>query len=702
MKRFLVFSLLCTLFTVAFAQRKSATEEYYKAVYEDIPYSQMKGNRTYSYIYDEDGTKLLDGPFSIKCNQPTQTYNYGGSRITLSGSFTLNTSYSKGNLNGSFTAKYLLNCHLVYGFRNQRQTCTASITAGFANGIPNGVFKIAHDNGSKSTLSATYKNGVLVGPFSCSLLDSNGRPAIYSGTLTQTGKPTGIWKIDDRQYEFLNGVLLSRSSDESVNPRTLELAKKYANGTITEEELAAQNVVLHETVMSLNSYVLTAVKQHSGVDFSNIKGWDFSQCQRVVYVELREIPALNDRGVQCLVKDRLAIELGEYHEPRYIVCDYSNTVDKYNFLYYNEERQHYYLHIYKGSNTHNFVTCDFSSYPGSVYISDSQYQYIDSVFTASRVQRSVSLRDALISDYPYSNYNKEIALFFSNNGNNQFSEEDLLKIRKELVNRIDNFKKESNNFESYIRWYKYNSNQIVYINPNTLQDGDTLLQQIDNAIYKLRAESAWTLSNLLSEGFRVYIKDKHQLETYLSLLQTHEAPNLPLEQLLALRKTFATILEEYNTQSVENDYYAEWEYDFDGNLKPGNYWIKAGSEADVAQIIENLTSAINVNMFNNIVATFDFMVKKGKAESIIKDKKFSNFFTCNSQNPEWKTQALAALEPFCKLTAYDIVNLTENTVVCKLFVKQKKQQVIYEVELQHTNGLINIESFDISKAKLTE
>ena len=321
MKRFLVFSLLCSLFTVAFAQRKSATEEYYKAVYEDIPYSQMKGNRTYSYIYDEDGTKLLDGPFSIKCNQPTQTYNYGGSRITLSGSFTLNTSYSKGNLNGSFTAKYLLNCHLVYGFRDQRQTCTASITAGFANGIPNGVFKIAHDNGSKSTLSATYKNGVLVGPFSCSLLDSNGSPAIYSGTLTQTGKPTGIWKIDDRQYEFLNGVLLSRSSDESVNPRTLELAKKYANGSITEEELAAQNVVLDETVMSLNSYVLTAVKQHSGVDFSNIKGWDFSQCQRVVYVELREIPALNDLGVLCLVKDRLAIELGEYHDPQYIVCD---------------------------------------------------------------------------------------------------------------------------------------------------------------------------------------------------------------------------------------------------------------------------------------------------------------------------------------------------------------------------------------------
>lgn len=702
MKRFLVFSLLCSLFTVAFAQRKSATEEYYKAVYEDIPYSQMKGNRTYSYIYDEDGTKLLDGPFSIKCNQPTQTYNYGGSRITLSGSFTLNTSYSKGNLNGSFTAKYLLNCHLVYGFRNQRQTCTASITAGFANGIPNGVFKIAHDNGSKSTLSATYKNGVLVGPFSCSLLDSNGRPAIYSGTLTQTGKPTGIWKIDDRQYEFLNGVLLSRSSDESVNPRTLELAKKYANGSITEEELAAQNVVLDETVMSLNSYVLTAVKQHSGVDFSNIKGWDFSQCQRVVYVELREIPALNDLGVQCLVKDRLAIELGEYHDPQYIVCDYSNTADKYKFLYYNEERQHYYLRIYKGSNTHNFVTCDFSSYPGSVYISDSQYQYIDSVFTASRVQRSVSLRDALISDYPYSNYNKKIALFFSNNGNNQFSEEDLLKIRKELLNRIDNFKEKSTNFESYIRWYKYDSNHIVYINPNTLQDSDALLQQIDNAIYKLRAESAWILTDLLSEGFRVYIKDKHQLETYLSLLQTHEAPNLPLEQLLALRKTFANILEQYNTQSVENDYYAEWEYDFDGNLKPGNYWIKAGGEADVAQIIENLTSAINVNMFNNIVATFDFMVKKGKAESIIKDKKFSNFFTYNSQNPEWKTQALAALEPFCKLTAYDIVNLTENTVVCKLFVKQKKQQVIYEVELQHTNGLINIESFDISKAKLTE
>ena len=96
------------------------------------------------------------------------------------------------------------------------------------------------------------------------------------------------------------------------------------------------------------------------------------------------------------------------------------------------------------------------------------------------------------------------------------------------------------------------------------------------------------------------------------------------------------------------------------------------------------------------------MVKKGKAESIVKDKKFGNYFTYDDQNPEWKTQALAALQPFCKLTGYDILNLTETSVTCRLMVKQGKQQRTYEVELLHTNGRLNLESFDISKAKLIE
>lgn len=277
-----------------------------------------------------------------------------------------------------------------------------------------------------------------------------------------------------------------------------------------------------------------------------------------------------------------------------------------------------------------------------------------------------------------------------------------MNIRKEIVNRIDSFKRYHNNYGSYLRWKGEYSSIIMYIDPNTIGDGDALLQEVDNAIYKLRAESAWTLSDLLSQGFSVLIKDKQQLQTYLSLLETHEAPNLPLEELITLRKTFATILEEYNTQSVENDYYGEWEYDFDGKAKADTYLIKAGSEAELEQIIENLSSAINTIMFNNVVETFDFMVKKGKAESIVKDKKFGNYFTFNAENPEWKTQAVAALQPFCKLLGYDILNLTETSVTCRLFVKEKKQQLIYEVELQHTNGHINIESLDISKAKLVE
>ena len=701
MKRFLICALLCSLVPVAYAQRKTVTEDYNKTVYEDIPFSQMSGKLTYGYIIDEDGDKLFDGPYSIRCNQPTQTYSVGSGYLRLSGSFTLNTTYSKGKLNGTLTAKYNLNCTASYGFRTDHQTFTASATAGFLNAIPNGVFKVYHDTGAtkKSTLSANYKNGVLVGAFSCSFL-YDGVPTEYKGTLTQTGKPTGIWNIDGAQYEFLNGVLISRSNDNKPNPRVIPFAKQYANGTITEEELRAQNIILEETNMSLNSYVLYALRNHGGMDFQRVKGWNFSECQAVKYVELHEVPMLTDDGIKCLVKDQLALELGQYHEAKYIVCDRYGC-DKYAFLGYNEDRQAYYVRIYSDSNTPRYVTSPISTQPGAVYLKDEQYQYLDSVFTASRLKRLISLRDAIVYKYSGSRDNS-IQSLFSNSADKQFNEYDLTKIREEIVDRIDSFKRFHNNYGSYLLWAVNYSQTILFIDPNTIGDGDALLQEVDNAIYKLRAESAWTLSDLLSQGFSVLIKDKQQQQTYLSLLETHEAPNLPLEELITLRKTFATILEEYNTQSVENDYYGEWEYDFDGKATAKTYLIKAGSEAELEQIIENLSSAINTIMFNNVVETFDFMVKKGKAESIVKDKKFGNYFTFNAENPEWKTQAVAALQPFCKLLGYDILNFTETSVTCRLFVKEKKQQLIYEVELQHTNGHINIESLDISKAKLVE
>ena len=699
MKRFLFFTLLCSLVTVVvYAQRKTATEDYVKLVYEEIPFSQMNGKLTYGYIYDEEGTKRLDGPYSIKCNLPSSSYGYGATSMRLNGSFTLNTAYSKGNLNGTFTSKYVLNCTASNGFRTQSETFTATATAGFANSIPNGVFKIVHSTRSyKSTLSANYKNGVLVGAFACSFL-YDGRSTEYSGTLTQTGKPTGKWDIDGTQYEFINGVMLSRSSDERVNPRVVEFAKKYAAGSISEDELRAQNIVLVHHNMSLNNYVLYAFRNHSGVDLDKIKGWDFSQCQKVSYVELREIPMFTYAGIKYLVKDRLAIELGEYYDAKYIVCDPGND-DKYKFLIYNEDRQMYYARVYSGSNTHHFVTCELHSSPDAVYLTDSQYQYLDSVFTASRLKRVVPLRQAILG-YRGESQNS-FKDFFNNTGSRQYSEYDLESIRKELLERINNFKRYHNNYGSYLSWSNDNR-RIVYIDSNTLQDADALLQQVDDAINKLRAESAIPLTKLLSQGFSSIIRDRQQLSTYLSVLETGQAPDLPIDQLISVRNYFASILSEYNTNKVENNFYAQWEYDFNQRAQRKTYVITLGSEAELSQIVENITGAINVILFNNVLSTFEFMVKKGKAESIVKDKKFGNYFTYDDQNPEWKTQALAALQPFCKLTGYDILNLTETSVTCRLMVKQGKQQLTYEVELLHTNGRLNLESFDISKAKLIE
>ena len=302
MKKYLLLTVLCLMASVCFAQRKQTTDDYVKGAVETIPYSNMPGKMTYGYIVGEDGTVLKDGALSIKCGLTNYKYTLSPYVVTLNGSFTLNTTYAKGRLNGAFSSYYKLNVTGTTFLGASQDGISSSMTGNFVNGVPHGAFKVTRNGALKTTLTANYKNGILVGPFACSLLDDDSRFVKYSGTLTQSGKFTGAWKFNDRNAVFQNGVLISETyQNKATKPAVSELAKQYAAGNITKEQLLKEKWIAVKTKKeTLGDYARIAIFRDSGVEFKEIGGWDFTIPNEIAYEVLEEVAILTDVGFEKL------------------------------------------------------------------------------------------------------------------------------------------------------------------------------------------------------------------------------------------------------------------------------------------------------------------------------------------------------------------------------------------------------------------
>lgn len=212
---------MCITIGVGYAQRKQVVRDYHKGAVEAIPNSQMPGKITYSYVVDEEGNNLKDGALSIKCGLTNYKFVLSPYTIVLNGSFVVNTNYSKGNLNGAFSAYYKLNGTGTTIFGTSKDGNSSSMTGNFTNGVPNGAFKITRNGEIKTTVVANYKNGDLVGAYNCSLFDDDSRLVKYSGSLSQSGKMVGTWNLNGINAQFQNGVLISQSTQDKSTPPPL-------------------------------------------------------------------------------------------------------------------------------------------------------------------------------------------------------------------------------------------------------------------------------------------------------------------------------------------------------------------------------------------------------------------------------------------------------------------------------------------------
>ena len=238
---------------MAYGQRKQRTEDWNK---ETSVGNEIPGKKTFGYIVGENGDLIYDGPCTITCTLPyTRVYEPSwllryGSRLyddyEHKGEYKWQGNYKKGLLDGaiSIEGEYSIAGEWVDfsdAFRFIDYTTISysfALSGKFTGGVPNGSFSVVQDG--EEVLDATYKDGALVGYFYC---------YEHHGNISDSGKLTGEWVVDRYvEMEFIEGVLLSKTtSDRSTRPAVVELARKYAKGEITKQELWDKHFIMVRT-----------------------------------------------------------------------------------------------------------------------------------------------------------------------------------------------------------------------------------------------------------------------------------------------------------------------------------------------------------------------------------------------------------------------------------------------------------------------
>lgn len=310
----LVMVLCCA--SLSAQQRQTDVKDYNKSTgYGNI---KMPGKITRSWYLGNDGKKVFDGPMVVSCKLNNTTVSIWPNDYTLSGTYTSNFSLAHGKLNGAGTSYYKLNV-VKQGRTPETKSEYCTFSGNFLKGIPNGAFKM--DCNGELKLTATYKNGVLVGSF---YYEEVLKKHKITGTLTQDGKPTGQWvyKSDahiTRTMQMLNGVLLSeryvdtsniRPMDTTTDAATTTVAKSYAAGTINEEELYTKGYLIIEEEFMLGEKASIALDQYSGfMGFTNSNFYEFSGPKSVSYKVLVKVNILNEEGIKKVTEAIIAKDI---------------------------------------------------------------------------------------------------------------------------------------------------------------------------------------------------------------------------------------------------------------------------------------------------------------------------------------------------------------------------------------------------------
>ena len=260
----------------------------------------ISGTEKYSYYINDEGQKQRQG-----------TYSFSGSKELsnetnqLNGKYTLNTTYAHDKLNGAYTVSAAINGK-TWSFTRGWQSFTGSskLTGVFADGKPNGTFTASYDGDMKYSGSTTLKNGKFVGAYKYSGPGENNSLWNISGQLTADGKLTGNWRIENivadwhKSYTFLNDVLIA---DGQMTPQLQNIAKQYAEGKISEENLSAKGYVIAINEIPLDLFIdYLLLKNDDDYGLDKLGGYDFSDYRSKRYKKVVLANVLTDEGFNLM------------------------------------------------------------------------------------------------------------------------------------------------------------------------------------------------------------------------------------------------------------------------------------------------------------------------------------------------------------------------------------------------------------------
>ena len=128
---------------------------------------------------------------------------------------------------------------------------------------------------------------------------------------------------------------------------------------------------------------------------------------------------------------------------------------------------------------------------------------------------------------------------------------------------------------------------------------------------------------------------------------------------------------------------------------------EAQREAEDARFAAERARVAAEKVKTRIVSAFEFMVHKKSHTGISQDNQVPRFFyhpTYNPYSPDFRAELESRLSDFCPCVGYKIVSINENHVVCLLKKETNGMISVYQLSIGHREGLLNVTSFDITKA----
>ena len=130
---------------------------------------------------------------------------------------------------------------------------------------------------------------------------------------------------------------------------------------------------------------------------------------------------------------------------------------------------------------------------------------------------------------------------------------------------------------------------------------------------------------------------------------------------------------------------------------------EAKRRAEEARVATEAARSAAEKIHMRIIAAFEFITLKKHHTDIVEDNQVARLFyhpTYNPYSDDFRMLLGSRMANFCPCIGYEIVSITGNRVICNLKKRDENGSMsTYQLAIEHNNGLLNITSFDITKAR---